>query len=210
MTAATTKSATPATVASKKSPDASPDQIAQIQTLRESGYTVAMIAQKVGLSPRTVHRYLAAGGVKKGKLKQELIEQARQDVLNLILNDETVRYQAAHLLADNIAHSQNIRDIILKASQHLEATDPESAAVVMRAAAAASAALKNTSDMVRHSLPLDNLTAAPETLPELSVRVISNNEAKALMKDGAVEDSGLGEEGPALDEDAGRVILGED
>lgn len=201
---------TTATPTSKtKSPDATPDQVAQIQTLREAGCTVAMIAQKVNLSSRTVHRYIAAGGVKKGKLKQELIEQARQDVLKLLLDDETVRYQAAKLVADNIAHSQHIRDIVLKASQHLEATDPFTAAVVMRAAAAASTALKNTSDMVRVTLPLENLAEAPESLPELSVRVISNDEAKSLMADGMVEDGGWEEEHPA-DDDEGRVVLGED
>lgn len=200
----------PAAPSKTKPADASPDQIAQILTLRGAGYTVAMIAQKVKLSPRTISRHLAAaGGIRKGNLKQALIDQARQDVLKLLLDDEAIRYQAAHLLADNLAHSQNIRDIILKASQHLEATDPYSAAIVMRAAAAASTALRNTSDMVRATLPTDNLTVAPETLPELSVRVISDEDAKVLMKDGAVEDSSWSEDNPALDEDAGRIILGE-
>jgi len=53
----------------------------------------------------------------------------------------------------------------------------------MRAAAAYSTAIKNTSDMIRHTLRLDSMVeSGEESLPELIVSELTQEQIEALRK----------------------------
>lgn len=170
---------------------ATPYQVTEILALREAGYTALAISQKLGLSVRTIHRYLAAHGAKKGRLKAEVIEQARNDLFQLVTSSPAIREAAAKLVADDLAHANHIRAIMIEAAEHLKATSLPEAALVMRAAAAYSTAVKNTSDMMRHSLGSDRIADDVDDLPELVVRELTDEEIAEMALNRVTETDDL-------------------
>ncbi len=165
-----------------------PHEVTEILALREAGYTVLAISQKLNLSDRTVHRHLATYGAKKGSIKEEVIEKARNELFNLVTSNSTILAEAAKLIVDDIAHSTHLRAILLEASAHLKATTLPEAVLVMRAAAAYSTAFKNTSDTIRHSLGADKLIDEAGELPELIITELSNEQIKEMAKEAMVEE----------------------
>ena len=159
-----------------------PKEVTEILALREVGYTVLAISQKLNISVRTIDRHLSIHGAKKGSLKQEAIESARNELLKLITSNTTIREEAAKLIADDIAHSNRVRAIMIDASEYLKATSLPEAVLVMRALAAYSTAFKNTSDTIRHALAVDKLVDETDDLPELTVRELTSIEIEQMMK----------------------------
>lgn len=173
---------------SRKTATATPKEVTEILALREVGYTVLAISQKFNVSVRTINRYLAIHGAKKGRIKDELIAKARDELSSLITSNTTIRDEAAKLIIDDIAHSNHLRAIIIEASEHLKATTLQEAVLVMRGAAAYSTAFKNSSDTLRHSLGVDKVIDDTDELPELIITELTNEQIKAIAYDGMVED----------------------
>lgn len=158
-----------------------PDKIAEALAMREAGFTVLAISQRLGVPVRTLKRHFSEHGAVKGKVKQELLEAARADLIQRVTSDDAIRNEAAKLLADDLAHARHLRELLHAASEQLQASSLKDAALVMRAAAAYSTAIKNTSDMLRHGLRLDRLSDDAETdLPELVVSELSPEEVGKL------------------------------
>ncbi len=158
-----------------------PVEVSQALALREVGYTVLSISQRLGISTRTVQRHLATHGAAKGTLKEAVLTQARADLLKRITSDDTIREEAAKLINDDLAHAHHLRSILMEASEHLKATNLDDAVLVMRAAVAYSSAMKNTSDTLRQSLRLDKAPLITEDqLPQLVVRELTLMEVTAL------------------------------
>ena len=84
-----------------------------------------------------------------GKSKLMSMGTYPEEALMLLRSDPAIKQAGAQLFIDDIAHVNHIREILVEASEHLQARDVKSAAQVMRGAAAYSAALKNTSDMLQ-------------------------------------------------------------
>ena len=165
-----------------------PEDVANALALREAGYTVLSISQKLGISVRTLQRQFSAAGARKGKLKEEIIRQARKDLLNRVTSDETIRNEAAQLINDDLAHSRHLRELVLNASDKLQAVTLRDAALVMRAAAAYSTVIKNTSDTIRHTLRIDQKADTEvDNLPELQIRELTAEEIEIIKaeKDGS-------------------------
>ena len=73
---------------------------------------------------------------------------------------------------------------MLNASEQLQATSLKDAALVMRAAAAYSTAIKNTSDVLRQTLRIDRAVEDTGTeLPELIVRELTHEEIKKMREE---------------------------
>lgn len=172
----------------KLNKETTPAQVANAIALREAGYSHIAIAQKLEISLRTVQRHLSTHGAIKGRLKYEVIDRAKAEMIALVTSSPIIREEAAKLVLDDIAHSNHLRNIILEASEHLKATDVKEAALVMRAAAAYSAALKNTSDTVRHSLGSDKAIDEVEDYPELIVKELSAEQAMKMSASNLLSD----------------------
>lgn len=174
-----------------KSP--TPDLIAEAVTLRAAGYTITAISERLGMSPRTLNRIFERHATKKGAVKQDLIDKARQELVNTITSTDKVREEAARLVADDLAHARLLRQRMAEALPHMTASNLPETVLVMRAAAAYSTGLKNTSDMLRHSLRSERALEAEEAadLPELVIRVVTDEEARALCQDDVDEAEAL-------------------
>jgi hypothetical protein len=158
-----------------------PNDIAKAIAMREAGYTAISISVELGISLRTLHRLFASHGAKKGSVKQALVEAARSAMIDRVISDETIRDEVAKQIADDLAHSRPLRQILAAASEKMVATNLTEAALVMRAAAAYSTALKNTSDTLRHTLRVDRPNVDPEgDLPELIITELSQEDVARL------------------------------
>lgn len=181
---------------------ATPDEIGEAQALREAGFTVLAISQRLGISIRTLQRHFAATGTRKGAAKAEVLQRAKSELMARITSDEAIKEEAARLVADDLAHSLHLRELILAASEQMKASSLRDAVQVMRAAAAYSTAIKNTSDIIRRSLRLEDHDDAGDALPELVVCELTSAEIEQLRQKDDEDDQPEPErEDEAIDED---------
>lgn len=122
-----------------------------------------------------------------------------------ITSDQAIKEEAARLVADDLAHSLHLREVILSASAMMKATNLEEAALVMRAAAAYSTTIKNTSDIIRHSLRLKDLADDVDDLPELVVTELSQEEIAELRRQSDPDEVPAADDAE-LDEDHNGII----
>ncbi|ALY86574.1 TPA: helix-turn-helix domain-containing protein [Pseudomonas aeruginosa] len=150
---------------------ATPDQGAQAVILREAGYTLSAIAERLGISLSTVQRLLKKHKAVAGAATHALIEKAREEMLASAFSLESVQQTAAALVLDDLALSQQIRQKLFSALDLLEPDSP----IVFRSLAASATTLKLTQDVGRRALPLDKLEQAQavEELPELQIHVMT-------------------------------------
>jgi AraC-like DNA-binding protein len=169
--------------------EVAPPMIAEALALRAAGYTALAISQRLGVSIRTLQRHFASSKTAKGVIKTELLDRAKADMLASVTMESSIKEAAARLVADDFAHSLHIREVILAASEFLKATNTAEAALVMRAAAAYSTTLKNTSDVIRHNLRAERFSEdVLSELPELVVRELSAEEIAELRDVAAKHD----------------------
>ena len=165
-----------------KSP--SPEQIIEAVTLRAAGHTIASISDRTGISVRTLSRVFERHAAKKGEINAELVEAAKRDLIQTVTSNDWIKEETARLVADDLAHARLLRQRMADATGMLVANDLEEAALLMRAAAAYSTALKNTSELFRHTIRIERVLDAEEVenLPELIVLQISDEDALAMQK----------------------------
>jgi AraC-like DNA-binding protein len=180
---------------------ATPDEIGEALALREAGYTVLAISQRLGISVRTLQRHFAAAGTRKGAVKAEVLRKAKDELLARITSDQSIKEEAARLIADDLAHSIHLRELILAASEQMKAESLRDAVQVMRAAAAYSTAIKNTSDIIRRSLRLEARDDTSDELPELVVTELTQAEIERLRSKEAKEEK------PTMDDVADAAIM---
>lgn len=166
---------------------ATPDEIGEALALREAGYTVLAISQRLGISVRTLQRHFAAAGTRKGAVKAEVLRKARDELLARITSDQAIKEEAARLVADDLAHSIHLRELILAASEQMKAESLRDAVQVMRAAAAYSTAIKNTSDIIRRSLRVEDCDNTSDELPELVINELTQQDIERLHSKKAAE-----------------------
>lgn len=111
-----------------------------------------------------------------------MLQRAKHDLMARITCDQTIKQEAAPLVADDLVHSMHLRELILAASEQMKAVFLSDAVQVMRAAAAYSTTIKNTSDIIRHSLRLKDLADDLDELPELVVTELSQVEIAELRR----------------------------
>jgi predicted transcriptional regulator len=161
-----------------------PEQVAQALVMREAGYTVLSISQQLGISLRTLQRYFALHGAKKGSLTQDLLDAARMELMKRIISDEVIREEVAKLVNDDLAHTRHLRSLMLSASEQLQANSLKEAVLVMRAAVAYSTALKNTSDTLRQTMRVERALVGTATeMPELMVREMTQQETEEMRSE---------------------------
>lgn len=156
----------------------SPEKIAEAVTLRAAGYTVTAIADRLGVSVRTLHRMFDHHKAKKGEATNELIQTAKRNLMESVSN-EHIKVQAALMVADDLAHVRLLRSRMADSIEHLQANNLQEVALLARACAAFSVAIKNTSDTLRRSLGTEKALEAAEAedLPVLLLSEVSPQDA---------------------------------
>ncbi len=172
-----------------------PKQKAQIATLRAAGYSITAIAEKVGVSVSTVKRY--ATKIPKGAANEELIDQARQDLLTH-LADDNIKSHLASLIADDLALSDRLRArvaSVLEETDAMVATTPQEAGQLARMLSAAATAIKLSSDTLRTTLGVTERqlhTSTTENLPELTIVDLTGQQIQEIRDKAAAISAGVG------------------
>lgn len=189
-----------------------PDEVAQVIAMREAGWTMPAISQKLDISIPTIQRIIKKHGVKTGAAQAALVHQAREQLLDNAFLLDRAQEIAAAMVNDDFAIAQQIRQ---KAAEAVDAIDPADGPLALRGLAAAATALKLSQDVWRRALPLDRLNEAHhvEELPELVVRVMTEEDVKelrerqrrelAVLNGGVIDD----EESPPIPEEEGDGII---
>ncbi|MEE4132449.1 helix-turn-helix domain-containing protein [Pseudomonas viridiflava] len=164
-----------------------PDQETQAVVLREAGWTVSAIADRLAISVSTVQRLLKKHHVVAGAGTQALIEKAREELLTAAFSLEAVQQTAASLVADELALVRQIRQKIASSVENLDPTNP----IAFRGLAAASTALKLTQDVTRRALPIEKLGQAMEIeeLPELRIRIMTEDDVAEMRMEQRIEEA---------------------
>lgn len=164
-----------------------PDQETQAVVLREAGWTVSAIADRLAISVSTVQRLLKKHHVVAGAGTQALIEKAREELLTAAFSLEAVQQTAASLVADELALVRQIRQKIASSVENLDPTNP----IAFRGLAAASTALKLTQDVTRRALPIEKLGQAMEIeeLPELRIRIMTEDDVAEMRMQQRIEEA---------------------
>ncbi|WP_289140234.1 helix-turn-helix domain-containing protein [uncultured Pseudomonas sp.] len=164
-----------------------PDQETQAVVLREAGWTVSAIADRLAISVSTVQRLLKKHHVVAGAGTQALIEKAREELLTAAFSLEAVQQTAASLVADELALVRQIRQKIASSVENLDPTNP----IAFRGLAAVSTALKLTQDVTRRALPIEKLGQAMEIeeLPELRIRIMTEDDVAEMRMQQRIEEA---------------------
>lgn len=164
-----------------------PDQATQAVVLREAGWTVSAIADRLAISVSTVQRLLRKHHVVAGAGIQVLIEKAREELLTAAFSLEAVQQRAASLVADELALVQQIRLKLAHSIEDLDPSDP----TAFRGLAAASTALRLTQDVTRRALPIEKLGQAMEIeeLPELRIQIMTEDDVLEMRMQQRLEEA---------------------
>lgn len=164
-----------------------PDQAAQAVILREAGWTISAIAEKMSISVSTTQRLLRKHKAVAGAGTQALIEKARDELLSAAFSLDAVQQTAASLVVEELAFNQQIRTKLASALEILDPANP----IVFRSLAAASTALKLTQDVTRRALPLEKLNQALEVeeLPELKIHIMTDADVAEMRAQQRLEEA---------------------
>lgn len=180
-----------------------PDQNTQVVILREAGYTLPVIADRLDLSISTVQRIIKTNKAVAGAGTRALIDKAREELLSSAFSLEAVQQTVATLVADELALSHLIRTKIANALEALDPTDP----VAFRGLAAASTALKLTQDVTRRSLPIEKLNQAQEIeeLPTLQIHILTENDVAEMRSKQRLEEAEINGDAQGIEDEIANL-----
>lgn len=164
-----------------------PDQAAQAVILREAGWTISAIAERLSISISTAQRLLKKHNAVAGAGTQALIEKAREELFATAFSLDTVQQTIASLVADDLALNQQIRIKLANALEVLDPADPNA----FRRLAAAATTLKLTQEVTRRALPLEKLNQALtfEELPELKIHFMTDADVAEMRAQQRLEEA---------------------
>ncbi|AKF43659.1 helix-turn-helix domain-containing protein [Pseudomonas fragariae (ex Marin et al. 2024)] len=180
-----------------------PDQSTQVVILREAGYTLPVIADRLDLSISTVQRIIKTTKAVAGAGTQALIDKAREELLSSAFSLDAVQQTVATLVADELALSHLIRTKIANALEALDPTDP----VAFRGLAAASTALKLTQDVTRRSLPIEKLNQVQdiEELPTLQIHILTENDVAEMRAKQRLEEAEMNGDAQGIEDEIANL-----
>lgn len=168
-----------------------PKQKTKALTLRAAGYTLTSISDKTGISVSTLKRLFSEHRVDKGKLKQDIVNKARDALLHDANAVDTIKQEVATLTNDDIAQVKRLREAMAIATEQLTASNTAEALQVMRAVSAGAVDLKSTSETLRKTLGMDKEGDLDGELPELTINIMTNKEIEAIKEQSKARSAGL-------------------
>jgi len=185
-----------------------PAQKKQALILRVAGYTITSISDKTNMSVSAVKRLLKEHLVKKGELKQSVIDKATDELLHDASAIEEIKREVASLIHDDLAQVKRMRTVMAEAIDVLTATDTAEALQVMRAISAGAVALKSTSETLRKSLGMDKDDEVSGDLPELVISILTEDEMSDIRIQAANLSAGIDDStGGTLEDVEDDVII---
>lgn len=149
--------------------------------LRESGYTLASIVEKTGLSGSTLYREFKRLDVARGSISKDTLKSAKQKLLedSGLIGD--LKNAIASQINDDLILAKSIRDGLTLAIEELINDSSTPASLKARSYAALSTSLKSTSDLMRRALQIDDGTMTTQEIPTLTITKMTPEEIEAVQ-----------------------------
>lgn len=159
-----------------------PSQKNQIVIMRESGYSIASICERVGAGATAVKATLKTHKIGKGAATAALVSEARNKLLSDHTFSDSLRTTIAGLLHDDLAIVRRIRESIVLTLDQLDADETMTPVMKGRVLAALSTSLVVTQNICRKTLQISKHEAAidMEQLPELRIHYMTEQEQAAI------------------------------
>ena len=158
-------------------------QIKQILALREVGVTRAVIAAETGVSISTVARICKRFRTRKGRLSARLVEESKQSFISRMSDDQELHAEIAKQMADDIVTGRIIRERLAEAVLKLELNDQDQLTTALRALNSAASALVTVQKSGRLATGADGLSGGGEELPELTIKVMTDEDVANVRND---------------------------
>jgi hypothetical protein len=149
--------------------------------LRESGYTLASIVDKTGLSASTLYREFKKLDVIRGSLSKDTLRSARQKLLEDSGLVGDLKQKIAAQVNDDLILAQQIREGLTLSIEELINDASTPASLKARAYAALATSVKLTSDLQRRALSLDDNSVSAQEIPSLTITKMTPAEIKAVQ-----------------------------
>jgi len=154
----------------------------QALLLRESGYSVATITQKTGVSATTLNRLFRKVGAPKGTLTKSSVEEARAALLNDSAFISELKARIAASLLDDLAHITAIRAAMAEALEETMGDIELPAHAKARSIAALATSLTLTQKASRIALGVDNQPVEQSELPTLEISELTLDDIEDMRR----------------------------
>jgi AraC-like DNA-binding protein len=157
------------------------NDLTQAIVLRESGYTLAAICERTGLSASTCYRAFKKLDVTRGALSKDTLKSAKQKLLEDSGLVGDLKQAIASQISDDLALARSIREGLVLAMENLINDAATPATLKARSYAALATSLKSTSDIMRRALQIDDGTMSTQEIPSLTIRKMTDDDIKAVQ-----------------------------
>jgi len=154
----------------------------QALLLRESGYSVAAIKERTGVSASTLNRLFRKVGAPKGTLTSATVEQARSALLNDSAFISELKARIAASLLDDLAHITAIRSAMAEALEETMGDIELPAHAKARSIAALATSLTLTQKASRIALGVDNQPVEQSELPTLEISELTLDDIEDMRR----------------------------
>lgn len=162
--------------------------VRRVAVLRNAGYTVAAIAEKTNLSARTVARICQKHGITKSHFRADAIEAARNQLLADVDSIAFIKAELAAFIQDDISQAKRLRNKLALLTEHLEATDLESACQAARAVSAIATSLKLVREIGLERIIERQDAGELEALPICEMTASEVEAQRAAIESGELDD----------------------
>ncbi len=154
----------------------------QALLLRESGYSVATIAQKTGVSATTLNRLFRKVGAPKGTLTSSSVEEARAALLNDSAFISELKGRIAASLLDDLSHITAIRAAMAEVLEDTMGDIELQPHAKARSIAALATSLTLTQKASRIALGVDNQPVEQSDLPTLQISELTLDDVEDMRR----------------------------
>jgi len=158
-----------------------PSAVQKIAVMRGLGFSVQAIADELSIGTATASRAISryAKHIKKGQDAAQITDTVRQQVIASVTDNAAL--ELAKQLKENLALAGRMNQKIHSTMENLETNEHQASAETARALASLSTTMKNLDTMIRDSLTKSagESNTGEESLPELRISVISDEDARA-------------------------------
>jgi len=154
----------------------------QALLLRESGYSVATIKERTGVSASTLNRLFRKVGAPKGTLTKSSVEEARAALLSDSAFISELKGRIAASLLDDLAHITAIRSAMAEALEETMGDIELPAHAKARSIAALATSLTLTQKASRIALGVDNQPVEQSELPTLEISELTLDDIEDMRR----------------------------
>lgn len=148
--------------------------------LRDAGFSLAAIADKLNISPSTLYRHFKKHGVDKGSLSGKAIEEAKRQLLEDAGFVNDIKLQIAGAIVDDIAIFKQLRIAGAITLEQMMLDSSLAPHYRSRGIAALATNAIVTQKLIRTALGIDKLEPEPDTLPNLTITELTSADVEAL------------------------------